>query len=122
VIAGTCSATAASAAVTAPAVGKVLTSLSIGVTGQVARTHQVSAAVVGRLSEPREYGHGVRGKVVSLLRRGAGGRWVVAGQELTGPRGRVAFVVHVFQTATFRLVFGGTPNFTAAVSVARTIP
>lgn len=125
VIAATGSTTAASAAVTAPAapaLGKVLTALSIGVSSQVAGHHQITAVVGGRLSEPRESDHGVRGKVVWLLRQGPGGHWIVAGQELTGPHGGVAFAVHVFQTATFRLAFDGTANFTAAVSTARTIP
>jgi hypothetical protein len=125
VIAATASTTAASAAVTAPAaprLGKVLTALSIGVSGQVAGNHETTAVVGGRLFEPREYDHGVRGKVVWLLRQGPGGHWVVAGQELTGPHGGVGFVVHVVQTATFRLAFDGAPNFTAAVSAARTIP
>jgi hypothetical protein len=125
VIAATASTTAASAAVTAPAaprLGKVLTALSIGVSGQVAGNHETTAVVGGRLFEPREYGHGVRGKVVWLLRQGPGGHWVVAGQELTGPHGGVGFVVHVVETATFRLAFDGAPNFTAAVSAARTIP
>lgn len=125
VIAATASTTAASAAVAAPArpvLGKVLTSLSIGVTGQVAGSHQTSAVVGGRLFEPREGDHGVRGKVVWLLRQGPDGHWVVAGQELTGLHGGVAFVVHVVDTANFRLAFDGTANFTAAVSAARTIP
>jgi hypothetical protein len=119
------STTAASAAVTAPAapaLGKVATALSIAVSGQVARNHEITAVVGGRLSEPREGDHGVRGKVVWLLREGPGGHWIVAGQQLTGPHGGVAFVVHVLQTANFRLAFDGTANFTAAVSAARTIP
>jgi hypothetical protein len=114
--------TVASAAVAAPAVGKVLTALSIGVVNPAVSNHEVSAVVAGRLFEPREFGHGVRGKVVWLLRRGPSGAWVVAGHELTGLRGGVAFAVHVWDTATFRLVFRGTPNFTAAVSAPRTIP
>jgi hypothetical protein len=125
VIASTASTTAASAAVATsagPRLGKVLTALSIGVSGQVAGNHETTAVVGGRLFEPREYGHGVRGKVVWLLRQGPAGNWVVAGQELTGPRGGVGFVVHVFQTANFRLAFDGTANFTAALSAARTIP
>lgn len=125
VIAATASTTAASAAVSASAVprlGKVLTALSIGLSGQVAGNHETSAVVGGRLFEPRENDHGVRGKVVWLLRQGLGGHWVVAGQELTGPYGGVAFVVHVYQNANFRLAFDGTANFTATVSAARTIP
>jgi hypothetical protein len=125
VIAATGSTTAASAAVTAPAapaLGKVLTALSIGVSGQVAGNHEITAVVSGRLFEPRENDHGVRGKVVWLLRQGPGGHWIVAGQELTGVYGGVAFVVHVFQTASFRLAFDGTANFTAAISIGRTIP
>jgi hypothetical protein len=124
VIAATGSATAASAAVTAPAapaLGKVLTALSIGVSGQVAGSHVTTAVVGGRLFEPREYDHGVRGKVVWLLREGPAGHWIVAGQELTGPHGGVAFTVHVVQTASFRLAFDGAANFTAAISTARTI-
>jgi hypothetical protein len=119
---GTTAASAAVATPAAPAVGKVLTALSIGVARPVVHNHQVSAVVAGRLFEPRELGHGVRGKVVWLLRRGAGGHWIVAGHELTGLRGVVAFPVHVGISATFRLAFAGTPNFTAALSAARTIP
>jgi len=123
-IAAVGSTTAASAAVATPkhpALGKVLTALSIGVIGEVVHPNQITATVVGRLYEPREFDHGVRGKTVLLLREGAGGHWAVAGHELTGPHGGVAFGVHVWKHATFRLVFPGTPNFRASISAARTI-
>jgi hypothetical protein len=99
----------------------IVTALSIGVTKQVARKHQITAVVFGRLFVPSESDHGVRGRVVWLLRQGANGQWFVAGREFTGPHGGVAFGVHVFKTATFELVFRGTPRFAAATSATTTI-
>ncbi|HXZ64620.1 MAG TPA: hypothetical protein VEH05_07795 [Streptosporangiaceae bacterium] len=104
-----------------PAVGKVLTALSIGVFRQVAHKHRITAVIDGRLFEPNESDHGVRGKIVLLLREGAGGHWAVVGREFTGPHGGVAFGVHVRKSATFRLVFPGTPNFRASISATETI-
>jgi hypothetical protein len=113
---------AASASVATPAVGKVLTALSIGVSQPVAYQHQVTALVAGRLSEPREQDHGVRGKVVWLMRRGALGHWAAVDHAVTGTYGAVAFRVHVLQGAAFRLAFAGTPNFTPAVSAIGIVP
>jgi hypothetical protein len=103
------------------AVVKIATALSIGVTGEVAHKQRIRAVIDGRLFEPAEGDHGVRGKLVFLLRQGANGNWFVVGQEITGPHGGVAFPVHAFKSATFRLAFRGTPHFTGAVSTAETI-
>jgi hypothetical protein len=100
---------------------KIVTELSIGVTRQVAHKHQITAVVFGRLFVPSGSDHGVRGKVVWLLRQGANGHWFVAGRQFTGPHGGVAFGVHVFNSANFELVFRGTPRFTAATSATTTI-
>jgi hypothetical protein len=113
------SATPSASPSAAPA--KIVTALSIGVTKQVAHKHQITAVVFGRLFVPSNSDHGVRGKAVWLLRQGANGQWIVAGREFTGPRGGVAFGVHVFKSATFELVFRGTPRFAAATSATTTI-
>jgi hypothetical protein len=129
----------ASASASPPA--KIVTALSIGVakrpapvpsasssaaaspapSASPARKHGITAVVFGRLFVPAANNQGVRGKVVWLLRQGANGHWFVAGRQFTGPRGGVAFVVHVFKTATFKLAFRGTPRFTAAISATTTI-
>jgi hypothetical protein len=115
------SASASPAASASPTVAKVATALSIGVTGEVAHNQRIKAVIDGRLFEPTNDDHGVRGKAVFLLRQGAGGHWLVVGQELTGPHGGVAFPVHAYKSATFRLVFRGTRHLTGAVSAATTI-
>ena len=115
------SASASSAASPSPAIAKVATALSIGVTGEVAHNQRIKAVIDGRLFEPTAADHGVRGKAVFLLRQGANGHWFVVGQELTGPHGGVAFPVHAFKSATFRLVFRGTRHLTGAVSAETTI-
>jgi hypothetical protein len=115
------SASASPAASPSPAVAKIATALSIGVAGEVAHNQRINAVIDGRLFEPTNADHGVRGKTVFLLRQGADGHWFVVGQELTGPHGGVAFPVHAFKSATFRLVFRGTRHLTAAVSAATTI-
>jgi hypothetical protein len=111
----------ASPATSASPVAQIATALSIGVTGEVAQNQRIKAVIDGRLFEPANADHGVRGKVVFLLRQGANGHWFVVGQELTGPHGGVAFPVHAFNSATFRLVFRGTRHLTSAVSAATTI-
>jgi hypothetical protein len=111
----------ASSAASASPVAQIATALSIGVTGEVAHNQRIRAVVVGRLFEPANADHGVRGKAVFLLRQGANGNWFVVGQELTGPHGGVAFPVHAFKSATFRLAFRGTRHLAGAVSAATTI-
>ncbi len=115
------SASASPAASPSPAVVKIATALSIGVTGEVTHNQRTRAVIDGRLFEPTEADHGVGGKLVFLLRQAADGHWFLVGQEFTGPRGGVAFPVHVFKTATFELVFRGTRHLTGAVSAATTV-
>jgi hypothetical protein len=105
----------------AASVAKIATALSIGVTGEVAHNQRIKAVIDGRLFEPTNADHGVRGRAVFLLRQGADGHWFVVGQEITGPHGGVAFPVHAFKSATFRLVFRGTLHLTGAISAATTI-
>jgi hypothetical protein len=67
-------------------------------------------------------GRPLRHRIVSLSRYDTTtGKWVRVAVELTGPRGAVRFVREPSATATFKLVYPGTPVLGAAQSGPATI-
>jgi hypothetical protein len=107
----------ADAAVTHPA-ARVATALSIKAGKPVAVRHGTTARVGGQLTAGTSP---IRFKWVWLEKQGPRGHWFPIRRELTRVHGWVVFRIFEHRTASFRLLFRGSPNFAPSVSAPVTV-